>query len=95
MNAGRKIIGAAVVGAAVGAAAVMLKDKKNQEKVKKSVKGAIDKGMEFKEKVEEQGKKIQQRARVKADDISEKELNEIEEDIKKSVYEPLEKEISK
>lgn len=51
------VVGATIAGAALGAAAVMLSDKKNQKKIKKTVdeisKEALELGKNVKKKVEE------------------------------------------
>lgn len=77
------VVGTALAGAALGAAAVMLSDKKNQEKIKKTVDGISDEAVKL-------GKNIKK----KADEMTQKNEKIIAK-AKKEAVEKVEKEALK
>ena len=76
-------VGSALAGAALGAAAVMLSDKKNQAKIKKTVDGMSKDAMEMGKNIKKEAEKFMQSAK--------KEEKKIEKTVAKATAKPVAK----
>lgn len=81
------VVGSALAGAALGAAAVMLSDKKNQAKIRKTVDDISDEAVKI-------GKTLKEKASTVVKAMADKEET-VEKKVKKEVVKKVEKEVLK